>query len=209
MNGRPRLLLFLTFSLLAHGAVAFAWRAPAPSSHAGTTLQVSLLPLHLREVRQQQAAAHRDSGPRPHDSRRVSASDAIHAHSETTAQGTTGSRHGRTGSTAAPAVRVQVAARAQGRQTEQRIARSLARYFYYPPVAIRYAWQGTVRIGLRVDRSGKISHIHLVHSSGYAVLDNAALRSTRQIKTVGRIAIPRSWGHFDLQLPVVYRLAES
>ena len=29
------------------------------------------------------------------------------------------------------------------------------------------------------------------------------------VENFGRIAIPRPRGHFDLQLPVVYRLAES
>jgi TonB family protein len=209
VNASPRLLTFLMASLVVHGVVAIAWRVPVPAPRPGNTLRVSLVPPHRHQVRQTQAATRTNAGTRHQLAESPSAITAIRAHSGTAAHAATGSHRDRSNSVAARSVQARVAARSQGREVAKRIAHSLARFFHYPPVAIRYAWQGTVQIGLRVDRSGRISRIHLVHTSGYAVLDDAALRSTLRIKTVGRIAMPRSRSHYDLQLPVVYRLAES
>jgi protein TonB len=90
-----------------------------------------------------------------------------------------------------------------------RLLANLANYFYYPALARRNGWEGTVLLGLRVEPDGQLDKIRLERSSGYAVLDNSALNS---LKRIGKLVEARAWleGHsIDMQLPVIYRLIEN
>lgn len=90
-----------------------------------------------------------------------------------------------------------------------RLLANLANYFYYPALARRNGWEGTVLLGLRVEPDGQLDKIRLERSSGYAVLDNSALNS---LKRIGQLAEARAWlegRSVDMQLPVIYRLIEN
>jgi protein TonB len=90
-----------------------------------------------------------------------------------------------------------------------RLLANLANYFYYPALARRNGWEGTVLLGLRVEPDGQLDKIRLERSSGYAVLDNSALNS---LKRIDKLVEARAWleGHsVDMQLPVIYRLIEN
>jgi protein TonB len=92
---------------------------------------------------------------------------------------------------------------------QSRLLANLANHFYYPALARRNGWEGTVLLGLRVEPDGQLDKIRLERSSGYAVLDNSALNS---LKRIGQLAEARAWleGHsVDMQLPVIYRLIEN
>lgn len=85
----------------------------------------------------------------------------------------------------------------------------LSHYLTYPPLARSRGWEGTVLLGLRVEPDGQLDKIRLERSSGYAVLDNSALNSLKQID---KLVEARAWleGHsVDMQLPVIYRLIEN
>jgi protein TonB len=45
----------------------------------------------------------------------------------------------------------------------------------YPPMALRNKWHGTATVEIRVDPSGKTTEVKLQRSSGYSVLDEAAI----------------------------------
>jgi TonB family protein len=49
----------------------------------------------------------------------------------------------------------------------------------YPRVARRRGYQGTVVIEALVNREGKVEDLRLFHSSGYRVLDRAAMKSVK------------------------------
>jgi protein TonB len=85
----------------------------------------------------------------------------------------------------------------------------LARYFSYPRLAQRRNWQGEVRLGLRVESNGHLSHIRVIKSSGYAILDEAALASLRQVETVPHAGHWLQGKTFDTVLPIKYRLLDS
>jgi protein TonB len=90
-----------------------------------------------------------------------------------------------------------------------RLLANLANYFYYPALARRNGWEGTVLLGLRVEPDGQLDKIRLERSSGYAVLDNSALNS---LKRIGNLVEARVWlegRSVDMQLPVIYRLIEN
>ncbi|MCP4756594.1 MAG: TonB family protein [Proteobacteria bacterium] len=69
------------------------------------------------------------------------------------------------------------------------INRSIQRYLseidlmgYYPRFAKRKHIQGTVVVGIRLDRNAAISEIHLYRSSNYSSLDRAAIRLIKEHK---------------------------
>lgn len=89
------------------------------------------------------------------------------------------------------------------------IHHQLSQYMHYPTRARRRGWEGSVLIGFNVDRQGFLQNIHLSRTSGYSLLDNAALSA---VKKVNHLPVSK-WGHYfhpiALQLPVVYRLTNS
>ena len=70
----------------------------------------------------------------------------------------------------------------------------------YPPLARRRGWQGVVRISVLVLADGSPQHIQLQQSSGYQLLDKAALKAVQKwhfipatkdgIPTVGEVIVP-------------------
>lgn len=89
------------------------------------------------------------------------------------------------------------------------LLRLLGTHFDYPWVARRRGWEGEVRLAMRVGASGRVSDLRVVGTSGYRVLDRAALRSARHIRKVpdaGRWLHGRS---VDIVVPVEYRLVNG
>ena len=94
------------------------------------------------------------------------------------------------------------------------IKHRLSRYLSYPVRARRRGWQGEVMVGFHVDKQGFLRNVHLTQTSGYSLLDNAALNAIGKVKNIPL----SSWfknNHEDtfyptaLQLPVSYRLTNS
>jgi len=50
----------------------------------------------------------------------------------------------------------------------------------YPEVARQNKWTGTVRLELEVDEKGRVTAVHVVGSSGYPVLDEAAAKAAEK-----------------------------
>jgi len=82
------------------------------------------------------------------------------------------------------------------------LQQSLARHFSYPLLARRRGWQGEVVLAFRLQSDGRIIDAHVARSSGYGVLDRAALDA---LGKVGRISQGAEYG-LAMQLPVIYRL---
>jgi len=77
----------------------------------------------------------------------------------------------------------------------------------YPLLARRKGWEGTVVIEIRVSGSGRIQQAHVEKSSGYAILDGAALGAIRS----WRIALNGRLDEADMRLriPVIFKLREA
>lgn len=82
-------------------------------------------------------------------------------------------------------------------------------YFSYPVLAQRRNWQGEVQLGLRVGADGQLSNIHIIKSSGYSILDRAAIKSLKQIAAIPGASDWLHGRHFDTVMPVEYRLIDS
>lgn len=76
-------------------------------------------------------------------------------------------------------------------------------------LARRRGWEGRVDVGLRIDAAGGLSRLRVVSTSGHGVLDKAAVNALLQIE---RIRTATEWlpeRHFDMVLPVRYRLVDG
>lgn len=88
------------------------------------------------------------------------------------------------------------------------IYKELSQHFIYPKLAQKRNWQGKVLLSLRVTSSGKINNVQLNSSSGYDVLDQAAINSLVKVGYLPKIS---SWLLYDidLKLPVIYQLTKG
>ena len=89
------------------------------------------------------------------------------------------------------------------------LRRMFSANFTYPPLARRRGWEGEVRLGLRLEPDGRLTHIHIVKSSGFAILDKSALKTARGL---GLAPAAARWLHgewFDMILPVRYQLNDG
>jgi len=84
----------------------------------------------------------------------------------------------------------------------------LSQHFTYPKLAQRRNWQGKVLLSLRITSTGKIKNIQLNSSSGYGILDQAAITS---LINMGHLPQVSSWLPYDidLKIPVIYQLTEG
>ena len=79
---------------------------------------------------------------------------------------------------------------------------ALAAHFVYPMLARQRNWQGEVLLAFRLEQDGRISGARVARSSGYSLLDQAALKALATVGTLGEM-LP---GSLTLELPVIYRL---
>ena len=94
------------------------------------------------------------------------------------------------------------AARATGWQAEinKQLAQQVRRGDYYPAEAISRGLQGDVLVLMILDTDGNVSAARVEQSSGHALLDQAALRNVRSLRSLPAEA-PR-----EVLLPVKFRL---
>jgi protein TonB len=84
----------------------------------------------------------------------------------------------------------------------------LSRHLVYPPLARQRGWQGTVLLALRVESNGGLERVRVRHSSGYDVLDRAAVDSLHRVSRLDDAAPWLRGQPLDVQIPVIYRLTE-
>ncbi len=95
------------------------------------------------------------------------------------------------------------------RRLRKALVDGLQRYFHYPPLARERGWQGKVVLSLRIDGNGKISRLKVARSSGYPVLDRAALHSLEQVRRLPQAAAWLDGRDVVMELPVRYQLVGS
>ena len=63
---------------------------------------------------------------------------------------------------------------------QHKLNQAFASHFQYPRLARKRGRQRTVKLALHVSSNGKLSNIRVIQSSGYRVLDHAAIKSLQQ-----------------------------
>ena len=86
--------------------------------------------------------------------------------------------------------------------------KELRQQFKYPKLAQRRNWQGKVILSLHITSNGVIENIEINNSSGYNVLDQAAINSLTKL---GALPTTSTWLALDVDLliPVIYQLTEG
>jgi len=116
-------------------------------------------------------------------------------------------------STPRPVPAAQAASTTTSREEQDRHLRAcvmdlLARQLTYPAIARRKGWQGVVKLELHIESDGRISDLHIDATSGYALLDEAALQSLQ----LANVPDAAQWLHgeaIDIIVPVEYRLIDG
>lgn len=82
----------------------------------------------------------------------------------------------------------------------------LEKHFYYPRAAQRKNREGNVLLAFTINSDGKIENIHINKSSGYTILDNAAIRALSRAGNSKNFAMALNGRHTELTVPINYRL---
>lgn len=228
---RSRLLLFLLVSTGLHALALWAWQPTKldkiSASQPASLLQIALNPASVNmpdatkpAQRQQPASPVKKTTRQQRPVRNTVAQKTTHAVIKTDSQAVTVSTQ--------PETEIKVAKLAEHRsftghqaavkvQDKQLLSEKIQKQLNlkiafarrYPRIAIRNAWEGQVNLGIRVLSDGQLTDIHIINSSGYQVLDNAALNS---ITLVANLPEARPWlagQSIDVVLPVIYKLTDS
>lgn len=172
-------VLALSLSLLLHGTLALLWgdlaRQRSPERPARTMLDAVLASPERQAQAQPPLSLPEEARPEP---KAAAASDARHSGK--------GRPPGRTGDSSGNAV---------GQASEQ-----LARSLLYPPEAIARGLEGETLVLLFLDEAGNAVAARVERSSGHAILDEAAVRAAKTVRS-----LPAGMER-EVLLPVRFRL---
>ena len=84
----------------------------------------------------------------------------------------------------------------------------LSNNFNYPRIAQLHNWQGKVVLTFHITTKGDIANIQLNQSSGYAILDDAAISALSKIGKLPLLANSIKTD-MEIQLPVLYQLTQG
>jgi periplasmic protein TonB len=95
-------------------------------------------------------------------------------------------------------------------QVQSQLLAHLDPYFkkHYPRLAQRYGWQGQVLLAFTVMPDGELERVQVAQSSGYDVLDRAAISSLQRFGNRADVAQWLNGKALDIKLPVIYRLTD-
>ncbi len=82
------------------------------------------------------------------------------------------------------------------------LTQEITRHFTYPLLARKRGWQGEVLLAFRLEADGRIVDARVARSSGYGVLDRAALDALAKVQRIK----PETEHGFAMQIPIIYRL---
>lgn len=213
---RPALLLFLSLSLLGHGALLLSWPAPEISAYQNATAIPAQLKLAVPAPKVQQT-----SHKQPRPKQRVQAKSAPapqpikkqQVHKQRPASNTssmqTKSRLPQTLVRKTSMQEQQQPLLPEARLRAQiisRIHQNLAQYFFYPRLAQRNGWQGRVLLAFQIASNGDILNIQIRHSSGFSVLDHSAVHALQQVKHLDAMTSLLQGRNFEMELPVIFKL---
>ena len=92
-----------------------------------------------------------------------------------------------------------------GEQLRKTLMHLVHSRFKYPVLARRKGWQGIVKLEVRIESDGRISRLRVEQTSGYPLLDRAALQALR----LASVPDAEQWMKgqaVDIIIPVEYRL---
>ncbi len=98
--------------------------------------------------------------------------------------------------------------KADGETLSKIIYTEFSKYFFYPKAAQRRNLQGKVILKFTIQANGVINQIQVSESSGYHLLDNAALEALKKIDNTNNFVTALNGNSVKQTLPVVYQLVQ-
>jgi len=211
---------FVGLSVAAHAAALVAWQDPAlHPGYSGRTLLVSVTQ-HTGSPASVPVETTRPETPRPParpvtPDRQPARAASVAAHTAAVASSRAATTEPARVAAATPAARPANTASREpvhpqdtDRHLRDSIMQLITQALTYPAIARRKGWQGVVTLQLHIEADGSISALQLDETSGYAVLDTAA------IECLHRASVPNAaqWLQgqaADIIVPVEYRLTGS
>ncbi len=80
------------------------------------------------------------------------------------------------------------------RKEIQSFQRKLSKYIHYPEQAIKLGLEGTVGLFVELTEDGRVKDVHVVSSSGFPILDNAAVKGVYAIGSMPN-TMPQPFGY--------------
>lgn len=223
----PRMALLLVLSVLLHLGGLLLWRASPTLPVTSTPLTVRLSSAaggavgEVRTVAATPSAAPHSRSPSAPPAVAPAPADAALPPAEAAAQPAPGitlttldapreenSVRLGMGQSVAPAA-PDASREAASAQLHAQLRTRFAEHFVYPPLARHHGWEGEVVLLFRVEADGTLSDIQVAQSSGYTLLDNAAVASLRAIERLEFAPGTALRQTLELRMPVVYHLAQG
>jgi len=198
-------LVFLGLSVAAHGALFSFHGAPNTISTKGRQLQVSL----LAGERQLTTTASRASDPGGSVSHSNIKTESVPTSSDTAGKSRNKASRYRDNSASEASISKLATTPLSGDRISRVIHHLLTAKFIYPPLALRQGYQGQVMVTVSIQADGEITDVTVAHSSGYRILDLAAVKSVQAIHRAPQL---RQWLRgqtISINVPVIYRLVEA
>ena len=217
---------FLALSVTAHAVVLFAWVAPIPEAgNPGQVLlldvmdktgQVASLPAIDAENSRRRSGAkaeHPVSTHKPvYTARNQSNAQPVKPDTSTPATQEPGAPAPTDMQAQNPANLAASSPLPSRKESDRHLRASVLELVTtrldYPVIARSKGWQGIVILELHIEADGLISNLQVNETSGYLVLDQAAVESLQMASIPGA----RQWLHghsIDMLIPVEYRLLDS
>lgn len=89
------------------------------------------------------------------------------------------------------------------------IQEKIAHAIEYPKEALKYGWEGTVKIGLFILKDGSLALASIKESSGYEIFDENALATARNIAPYSSFPSETSLQELNITIPIVYSLTND
>jgi protein TonB len=215
---------FLCLSAAAHVTVLTAWQLPAyvPGT-SGRAVHLSVTQYARDSIEPPSALAGAAARPAVEDAPpppQAAAPAARVASNSATARDTAASTEmtspQQDSSAAQPVTTVATAAASStvSRQQEadhhvrNSVMQLISRELSYPAIARRKGWQGVVKLNLHIEPDGSITGLRVDETSGYAILDEAAMECL-QLASLPGAARWLQGQAIDIVVPVEYRLVDS
>lgn len=204
-----RLRIVLGVSLAMHLAVLAGWRVPPLRLDLGVEPVRFSVALHAIEVSPAAPGSMPKPVPRQVGTAPVAAPRPAARQAAAAAPAAAARRPSQVDKPRPPADKPALRPALNRAHVITRLRRDLARYFTYPPLARRRNMEGTVLLSFDVTNEGRIEHVGVRHSSGYAILDVAAQQAMQRLARLDWLAGRLEQGRMNIELPVIYTLTES
>jgi protein TonB len=215
---------FLCLSVAAHAAVLTTWQMPVHT--AGNTRHAQLLSVTPRAGDSSipasaetavQSAIDKPDPPQQAEAPAAGVAANIAARQHTAPRPAHKASPAQTRPAAAAMKTAAAAAVAsnpvlQQAQTDRHLRNSvmelISRELTYPAIARRKGWQGIVKLELHIEADGSITGLQVDETSGYSILDKAAMQCL-QFASLPGAARWLQGQTVDIIVPVEYRLVDS